>query len=218
MTSDETPQDPYGGAPYTGPPATPPGYGHQGYPGYQHGYPYGCYQGGYPPGYGQPPQPGYGYPYPPPYPQYPAPRPGRPGQSTASAVLAFVLAGLLIAAALLLFAGASVLHELGNSTDANTDGTTTEFTVDGFVNLVTAGLLIAGGVALLGRNRNGRTMISTAGVIVLAAAIYWVARYGSFGATVVYAVLFSALGVTSVSLAFTAAARDWLGSRSAPSA
>lgn len=218
MTSDETPQDPYGGAPYSGPPATPPGYGQQGYPGYQQGYPYGGHQGGYPPAYG-PPQPyPYGYPYPPPYPGYVPPRPGRPSSVTASAVLAFVLGGLLIAAALLLFAGASFLNDLGNSSTTDTDAASTEFTVDGFINLVAGGLLITGGVMIMGRNRTGRTMISTAAVIVLGAAIYWVVRYGGYGGIVIYAMLFSALAVISISMAFTGTARHWLGSRAAPSA
>jgi hypothetical protein len=221
MTSDETPQDPYGGTPYYGPPPTQPGYGQQGYP---QQYPPAYPQSGYPPGYGHPQQQAYGgypgaYPYPP-YLPYAVPGTGRPGTVTASAVLAFVGGGLLIAAALLLFAGASVLSDLSSSMNADTDSTTTEFTLAGVVNLVTAGLLIAGGVTILGRKGTGRTMISVGGAIVIVAAVYWLARYNNFGATAVYALLFSALAIISMALAFTSTARTWLAGgpagRSAP--
>lgn len=221
MTSDQTPQDPYGGAPYYGPPETQqPTYGPPGQPGYPQGYPYGGYQTGYPPGYGYPPQQAYGgYPYPP-YPPYPLPGPGRPGTVSASAVLAFVCGGLLLAAALLLFAGASVLSDIASSVNADTDSTTTEFTLAGVANVVSAALLIAGGVLILGRKQSGRTMISIGGAIVVATAIYWLVRYSSFGATIVYALLFSALAVICVAMAFTVTARTWLAGepagRSAP--
>jgi hypothetical protein len=188
----ETPEDPYAGQPYYGPPATPPGYPQQGY-GQQYGYP----------------QQGYGYPspYPAPYPRAPA----RPGTVTASAVLAFVTGGLLIAASLLLFAGASVLHDLGNLDGTNTDPTTTEFTLDGVIDLVAAGLLIAGGVMLTGRKAAGRTLVCAGGGVVVVAAIYWLARFGSFSATIFYALLFGALAIIAMALGFSGTARAWLG-------
>ncbi len=210
----ETPEDPYGGQPYYGPPATQPGYGQpaypqQGQPGYgQQGYG----QPGY--GYGYPPQQ-QGYGYPPPYPPFPPPyppRPGRPGTVTASAVLAFVTGGLLIAAALLLFAGASVLNDMGNLDGTNTDPTTTEFTIDGVINLAAAGLLIAGGVMFSGRKLAGRLLVIAGDGVVVIASIYWLARYSSFSATIFYALLFGALAVVGASLAFSGTARAWLGS------
>jgi hypothetical protein len=182
----ESPQDPYGGQPYYGqpPPAHPP-------PGY---YP--------PPGY---PYGGYAYPqtY---YPQ----QLQRPGTATAAAVLSFVTGGLLIAAALLLFAGASLVSDFGDVTQTNTTFTSTEFALDGLVNLVAAGLLIAGGVMFAGRRHTGRTLIVLGGAIVIAVSIYWIARFDGFATTVFYGLLFSALAVLAVSMAYTSATKAWL--------
>ena len=197
--SDQTPQDPYAGQPYYG--QYPPQYPQQQYP-----------QQPYPQQYGQyPPQPGnpYAYPYPYPYP-YPPP-PGRPGTATAAAVLAFVAAGLLIVAALILFTGASIIHDIGDSVRSNTDPTTTEFSFDGIVDLISATLLISGGVMFAGRKAAGRTMLATA-----AHRRGIVASTGSHAstpsaATVFDALLFAALGVIAIAIApTTASSRAWL--------
>jgi hypothetical protein len=189
----ESPQDPYGGQPYYGqqpPPGYPP-------PGYYPpaGYPYG--------------PPAYGYPqgYPPPY--YPQPL-QRPGTATTSSVLAFVNGGLLIAAALLLFVGASVVGDLQNSGQFDMTYTTTEFRIDAVVNLLAAGLLIAGGVLFAGRRTVGRTLIVAGGVIVIVAAIYWLVRFDAFATVVFYALLFSALAIIAIAMGYTAATKAWL--------
>src|SRR4051812_20813533 len=76
---------------------------------------------------GQPTYPGqpvYGYPMPG-YPGYPADPNRRPDLATASAVLAYVEAGLLIFAGILLFVGASATS---NFADVNSDNdVTTKF-------------------------------------------------------------------------------------------
>lgn len=194
----EVPQDPYGGQPYYGqqPPAYPPGHYPQQpyYP--QQGYPYA------PPGYG----------YPPPYPQ----QLQRPGTATTSSVLAFVNGGLLIAAAMLLFAGASLISDIGDATQSDTTFSTAEFTIDGLVNLLAAGLLIGGGVTFAGRRVVGRTLIVAGGLIVVAAAIYWMVRFDGFGTTVFYGLLFTALAVLSMAMAYTATAKAWLAATPPP--
>ncbi len=196
--STDSPQDPYGGRPY---------YGQQPPPGYP--------PPGYPPGY---PQPGYyqpaGYPYAPPGYAYPQPyyplQLQRPGTATTACVLSFVNGGLLIAAALLLFAGASVISDLGSVTQTYTTFTTTEFRLDAVVNLLAAVLLIAGGVTLAGRRATGRTMICVGSVIVIGAAIYWMTRFDAFATTVFYGLLFAAMSVLSIAMAFTTATKAWL--------
>ena len=207
----ETPQDPYAGQPYYGPPQQP--YGP--YPPQQYG----------PPGYGQypPPQQAYpGYPqYAPyqhqPYPYVYARPPGRPGTVTASAVLAFVTAGLLIVAALFLFAGASLISDFGDAVDRSTGSTTSELTLDGMINMIASVLLIAGGVMLTGRKPLGRTLLTVGSGIVVACSIYWLVRFDTFGGGIVfYALLFGALVVIAVCMAYTATSRAWLAA--APSA
>jgi len=199
--SEQTPQDPYAGQPYYGPPQQPSGQ----YPAQ--------YPQPYPPQYQQQPYPGYPQ-YAPyqhqPYPYaYPRP-PGRPGTATAAAVLAFVAGGCLIVAALFLFAGASIINDIGSTLNQNTDPTTSELTIDGIINLIAAALLIAGGVMLTGRKVLGRTMLSIGSGIVVACSIYWLLRFNSFGATVFYALLFGALVVIAVCMAFTTTSRAWL--------
>jgi uncharacterized membrane protein YcjF (UPF0283 family) len=130
-------------------------------------------------------------------------------------VLAFVNGGLLIAAALLLFAGASVISDLGSAAQTDTTFTTTEFRLDALINLLAAGLLIAGGVALAGRKSTGRTMIAAGSVIVTAAAIYWMARFDAFATTVFYGLLFAALSVLSIAMAFTGSTKAWLAGKAA---
>lgn len=218
---------------YQGQQRYPPGYqqqGQQGYPGQQG-------QQGYPPGYQQPGQQGYpgqpGYPPPPGYQQqgysgyaqyqgYPPQQPyggyppygpsgqRRPGSATASAVLAFVAAGLLIVAAIILFSGASATSDFGDSFNTSTGSATAELSFDGLVNLVAAALLIVGGVMLSGRKSKGRTLVAVSTAIVIASGIYWMARANSYGGTVFFALAFAALVVIAASLAFTSTTRDWL--------
>ncbi|HEY2298132.1 MAG TPA: hypothetical protein VGH43_10425 [Jatrophihabitans sp.] len=205
--TEQTPQDPYAGKPYYGPPQQPYGqYPPQGY-GQQYPQQYQSY----------PQQPGYS-PYPQyapyqyqPYP-YPYQRPpDRPGTATTAAVLAFVAGGLLIVASLFLFAGASLINDLGDELNQSTGPATSELAIDGVINLIASGLLIAGGVMVAGRKLRGRNLLTTGSGIVVACSIYWLVRFDhSFGGTVFYAVLFSALVVISVSMAFTTTSRAWL--------
>jgi hypothetical protein len=225
--TDQTPQDPYAGQPYYGqqpygqpeygqPDYNRPQYGQSGQQPYgqqPYGQPYGQQQySGYPPPQGYPP-PGYPYAYPPGYGQRP---PGRPGSATAAAVLAYVAGGLLILAALILFSSADFANSLGNDLNTDTSSTTSELAVDGVINLIAAGLLIAGAVMLAGRKPRGRLLLATGTGIVVACAIYWITRFNAYGGTVFFALLFSALVVVGLALAHTAAARQWLSATAAP--
>lgn len=199
--TDPQPQDPYGGQPYSG--------------SYPQGYP-GQYPSAYPPPqypYPQYPPQAYGAPYPPayppPYPQLLGPR--RPGTATAAAVLAFVTAGLLVLAGLLVMAGASLVHDISTEFDNSPHPSTGELTLDGVLDLVAAGLLLAAGVLINAGKPLGRTLLCTAGGIVLACSVYWLIRFGGVAPQVIfYALMFAALVIIAMSMAFTASARAWL--------
>lgn len=191
------PIDPYGGRPVSSP------YGPDlGYPPPPSPY-------AYPPPDGYAPPPGYPAPYPPgPPPRYPL-RVGRPGGTTAAAVLAFVLAGLLSIAAILLLAGSAVTNDIGNELNTDTSWTA-EFVVDALINLVTAAALIAGGVAVLSRRRTGLYLMTVGNLVVVAAAVYWIIRFDVDGGLVGFAIIYSGLAVVSAALAWTPEGLRWL--------
>ena len=95
----------------------------------------------------------------------------------ASAVLAFIDAGLLILSGALLLFGASVAASIADSLGDSSSSYTAEFAFDGVLDLVAGGLLIAGGVNLLGGRLIGRTLLTVGGAIVLVEGIYWPARF-----------------------------------------
>ena len=211
MTSWQAPDH---GEPFDPNPAgPPPGYGYPP-PGYaQPGYP----QPGYaPPGYGPPGYPPYGYPAAPGYPPYgypPVPGDARPGAATTSAVLAFVLSGLLILGGLLLFLGGAIAGDIEDSFDSGTH-IGLELALDGVANLVAGGLLIAGGVSVLGRRPNGRVLLSIGGGIVLALSVYWTVRFDDIRSDswTFDAALFLVLSVLTVCFAWSTPVSRWLQS------
>jgi hypothetical protein len=158
----------------------------------------------------------YAYPYPSGY-GYPGAPPGqrRPGTLTASAVLGYVTAGLLIVAGLLLFTGASLVNSVDDSADGVDLSTfTTELTFDGVINLLAGGLLIAGGVRMSARAPNGRALYGAGAAIVIIESIYWLARWGSrvsdASGIATYGLIFGALAVVGVALACTGEGTRWL--------
>lgn len=191
--------DPENPAPYFGPPETGP-YAPQPEPNPWAQPPYGY---GYPPGY----PPGYPQPYPPGYPAGSA----RPGTLTAAAVLGYIGAGLLILAGSLLLFGASFVAGVEDYSGSPKNGSA-ELAFDGLLNMIAAALLIAGGVMVSGRNATGRTIFSIGGGLVLAESIYWLTRFSGVASSglVVYTVLFIAITVIALALAWTADVGRWL--------
>jgi hypothetical protein len=130
--------------------------------------------------------------------------------------LAFVAGGLLVVAGIELFAGASMIASLDSILGTNY---TAELALDGVVDLAAAGLLIAGGVALLGGRPAGRSLYGAATAIVLVATLYWIARWGAavdtYAPFVLYGLMFSALVVIGVCLAWARDASAWLARRAA---
>jgi hypothetical protein len=162
-----TPTQP--GAPYAGPPPTAPPYpgtyAPYGYaaPPYGHGQPYAAW----PPG---PPSP------------WAARGPQRPGQALAASVLAFVQTGLVLVASLYLWFFASVADAAFSGfggVDASTTvrGLASEGATLALVQLLSAGLLVAGGVTALNRRTPGaRLLLLAAHAVQMALAAYWTVR------------------------------------------
>ena len=194
----------FGEPQYPQPQYEQPQYGQPQYPQPQYGQPQ------YPqPQYGQPQygQPGY------PMPGYQLPGyggPPRPGGLTAAAVLAYVAAGLLIFAGILLFFGASVINSFDTIDGGTASGgmLTAELAFDGLLNLLSGGLLISGAVMFTGGRANGRVLMSIGSGIVIVESIYWALRTGGDG--VAWSVLFAAIVIVALSLAWTAGATRWL--------
>ncbi|MGY1702028.1 DUF6264 family protein [Geodermatophilus sp. SYSU D00766] len=142
-----------------------------------------------PPSYATPPAPpsppaGHGW-APPPVPHWAAygppapPRPRRPGQVVAAAVLAFVQAGVvaLSSAYLLLLASTFGLLSTEFGGDAEADPLVTEAVVVTVVQLLSAVALVVGGVLVLNRRSRATWLTLLVGCAVqLALALYWVVR------------------------------------------
>jgi len=163
---------------------------------------------GQPPPYGQDP---YGAPAYNAY-GYPAAPRTRPGQVLAAGVLAYVLAGILILSGVILLFGASSVNSLGNAFNSDTGSATAELAIDGFVDLVAAGLLIAGGVSLSGAHRRGRTLLLVGGGMVLADCVYWIARTSADGGVFVFIIVYGGLAALAIVFALSGQATQWLNS------
>ena len=191
---DDVPIDPNAAEPYAGPPS-------------QHPYPPPS-QHPYPP-YSAPPP----YPAPPPY-GYPgayrAPwDTGRPSGIVAAGVLGYVNAGLLILSGLLLLAGASAVDSWNNAFGSHHSNITTELTVDGLINLLSAALQIAGGVLVLGRSERGRILLTVGGALCIAAGVYWFIRVHDLGVAA-WTVVYVAMPITGLALVWTGPCTEWL--------
>jgi hypothetical protein len=163
-------------------------------------------------GYSSPP----GTPAPPP-PGYPATSryDDRPAAISAAGVLAYVDAGLLILAGLLLIVGASAVDSWNNAFGSHDNSITTELAVDGLINMMSAGLQIAGGIMIAGRSEAGRLLLTVGGGLCIAAGVYWVLRVHDVG-VVIWAIVFVTLPIVAVSLARSVAATDWLRGKTPP--
>jgi hypothetical protein len=122
---------------------------------------------------------------------------------------------MLVLAAGLLFFGAAFLHDIDTATAPTRDAYVAEFTFDGIVDLVAAGMLIAGAAVLTSRGAAGRTLLTGGATLVVVEALYWLIRWTSrSGGTVVgYALLFASLALISAAFAWSRAVTDWLSRR-----
>ncbi len=200
MTDYDSQQPPQGG--YGGPPPTQP------YAGQPQAPAYGQYPG-YPPAYGYPPNP-YVTPYGPP----PQTGPKRPGLVIAGSVLAYVNAGMIILAGALLLFGAAIVNDFEDAFDSNTNYGV-EFAIDGVVNLIMGGLLIAGAVGFTSGKPIGRTLLTVGNGLVIAASVYWLLRfsgdrYNAGDGYIVWSVIFAILAILSLAFSFTGAVNRWL--------
>jgi hypothetical protein len=150
-----------------------------------------------------PPPPGYPGSYPPPWDT------GCPGGISAASVLGYIDAGLLILAGLLLLIGASAVDSWNDAFGSNDNSITAELALDGLLNLLSAGLQIAGGVMMTGRSERGRTLFTVGGGLCIAAGVYWIIRVHDVGVAI-WTIVFMALPIIALSLAWAAPATDWL--------
>jgi hypothetical protein len=134
----------------------------------------------------------------------------RPGKVVASAVLAWVQAGLVAFSSVAAF---------GSATDPYSDGDPliqgagdTEYIFNGLADLLMVGLFIAGGVMFTGGNQRGRHVLAVATALSLAGSIYWIARTTDSGVSVI-AVFLAIMPIICVSLAFTPSVSAWLVAR-----
>jgi hypothetical protein len=130
-----------------------------------------------------------GWPVPPPYwPAYGPPVPGRPrrpGQVVASAVLAFVQAGLvaLTSAYLLLLASTLGVVSTGFGGAAEADALVTEGVVVTVVQMLSAVALVVGGILVLNqRSRPSWLTLLVALAAQLVIALYWLVRLSTLDA------------------------------------
>jgi hypothetical protein len=210
------PGPPYAGPPVTGPPA--PAYGFSPYGPQPYGWPaYGPAAGGaYPPG-------PYGHPMP--WVPGPPPGPRRPGQVIGSAVLAFVQVALVVFASLYVWFAASLVSFAAGEAPVDYSSDTaralaSEGTVLGVIGLVSAVLLVVGGVAAL--NRRARTawlllVVALAVQVVLAG--YWGIRMYTLlgdvpgtideGAFASFALVFAGAPVVGLGLVVLGPGRQW---------
>ena len=167
-----------------------------------------------------PPWAGYSFP-----PSAPVPQPpdypsaswydDRPAGVPAAGVLAYVDAGLLILAGLLLLVGASAVDSWNNAFGSHDNSITAELAVDGLINMVAAGLQIAGGIMIAARSERGRLLLTVGGGLCIAAGLYWVLRVHDVG-VVIWAIVFVTLPVVALSLIWSVTATDWLRGKTPP--
>jgi hypothetical protein len=162
--------------------------------------------------------PGYGYPYAPPanygYPSigYPGvpnsyyPQgDGRPGIAVAAAVLGYVIAGLLFLSGVVVLLGVSAVSDL-NDGGGTSDGTS-GFVVAGLANLLSGGFLVAGGVMITDRQRNGPMLLAIGAAICVVTGIFWLVQTsGVWGWAFIYCVP----TIIATVFAFSGSVTRWL--------
>jgi hypothetical protein len=132
----------------------------------------------------------------------------RPGTVVAASVLGYITGGMLIVAAFVLFLGASIVKSFDSITGGNNTGTAAELIVDSLLNFGVAGTLIGGAATFTSGRVVGRTLLTVGGGVCLAECVYWVFRAESN--TIVWTVVFAALAIVMLALAWTKPTTEWL--------
>lgn len=160
--------------------------------------PYGQYPG--PPAPAPPVNP-YGY----------TPYDSRPAPVLAASVLAYVLAGILIAGGFLLVFGASSLYVLA-AADQTTDlrGASGELAIAGLVNLLVAAVLITGGVLFGEARRRQRTPLAVGAALTVAQCVYWLARTDADTGIFFLSLVYGTLAVATLLMAFSLQSSRWV--------
>jgi hypothetical protein len=183
------------GVPYTGPPRydAPPQYPppvpapwsgapDAVHPGYRHVDPFG-YPGGYP---------------------VPATADSdSPFAVQAAGVIAFVIAGLLLASGFLVFVGSVAAAGVGDG-----DQDSAKLILAGLANLVSGGLLVAGGVSITSRRTRGRPLLAYGTAVCVASAILWLEAQGT--GDLIWAAIFCLPLLVATGLAMARRTSQWL--------
>ncbi len=155
---------------------------------------------------------------PPTFPGQTFPKPAEPGSARVwvsrpssvlwAGVICYVMGGMLIVAAFILFVGASIVRSIDSLTDSNNIGTTVELIIDALVNFGVAGLLIAGGVMFTGGRARGRQLLTIGVAICLVECVYWI--FLAHANTIIWTILFVILSIIALALAWTKETSEWL--------
>jgi hypothetical protein len=217
------PGPPYSGPPETAPPAHPPytlgpyGPSPYGWPPYGAAYPAGPYGATYPAGpYGAAP-----------WVPVPPPAPRRPGQVITSGVLALVQTALVLLASLYVWFAASLIGFAAGQAPATTPSDTaqslaTEANTLAVIGLVTAVLLVVGGIAgLIRRSRAAWLLLVAAHAVQVLLAGHWGIRMYTVlgdvpgtvneGAFASFALFFAAGPLVGLGLVLLGPGRAWFG-------
>ncbi|MGH3758795.1 hypothetical protein [Actinophytocola sp.] len=168
--------------------------------------------GSHPGGGGPPPAPGYqqGYGGMPQAPQeYGGGPVARPGNTTATAVLAFVQAGVTLITTGILMIGLAAIENVADDLETSAGGVDigaglAEAWIVSIVQLVGVGLLVYAGVKVLSGTAGPLLVIATGLQLVL--CVYWLIR----GADPIVPVLLAVMPIVALILSFGAANKDYV--------
>jgi hypothetical protein len=155
----------------------------------------------------------------------PPPRPRRPGQVIASAVLAFVQAAVVLIASLYVWFAASIVDVVavdapGSFDTGTAQGLATEGTVLAIVQVLSSVVLVAAGImALNQRNRRTWVLLLAAHALQVGLSVYWLVRLTSLAGDtpgpeagqvfLVFSLFFAAGPLVGLGLVLFGAGRRW---------
>jgi hypothetical protein len=125
---------------------------------------------------------------------------------TAAAVLAFVQGGVLVVAGIITLNGATALSDLDLGISRGYNGVLTAM---GILTLISAGLLIAGGVSAFGKKP--WLLVAGCGLSLLLSA-WWLIQFDFFGVIITWSLLLTVLPIIAISLILGSTAKAWMRS------